>query len=95
MATHFCDQDLNNLDNNVPETFNDWFAARNICDDKVLANLMKFSRTRIKVGLQYWLKFITLTFQDIFIILKPVYRHEHKNENPTLSRCMTVSPKES
>jgi hypothetical protein len=30
-----------------------WFAMRNIRDTEVLANLAKFSRSRIKVGLQY------------------------------------------
>lgn len=27
--------------------------VRNICDDNVLANIMKISRLRIKIGLQY------------------------------------------
>lgn len=30
-----------------------WFAARNTRDDKALANLVKFSCSRIKVRLQY------------------------------------------
>lgn len=34
---------------------NDWFAARNICDDKVFVNLAKISRMRVKVG--YSMKF--------------------------------------
>lgn len=33
-----------------------WFAAINFCDDEALANLAKFSSSRVKVGLQYIVK---------------------------------------
>lgn len=46
------EQDVDYVENNIPEAIKDWFAAKNICDKEALANLAKFSRTQIKVGLQ-------------------------------------------
>lgn len=40
----------------------DWFAVRNIHNDEALVNLIKISRTRIKVGLQYIIYFNILVF---------------------------------
>lgn len=53
VATNFCDQNVDYLENDMPKTFVDWFMARNIHDDKALSNLVKISRMRIKVGLQF------------------------------------------
>lgn len=53
IATIIHNKDLDYLDNNIPETLNDLFTARNILDDQALVNLVIFSRTQIKVGLQY------------------------------------------
>lgn len=39
----FYDQDLDNLENNLPPTFDDWFVVRNIRDNEALANLQKIS----------------------------------------------------
>lgn len=52
-ATIIHNKDLDYLDNNIPETLNDLFTARNILDDQALVYLVIFSRTQIKVGLQY------------------------------------------
>lgn len=52
MATNFCNQDLNYLENNLPQTFDDRFTVRNI-RDKALAKLPKISHTQIHVSLQY------------------------------------------
>lgn len=45
--TNFHDQHADYLETDLPNTVDDWFAARNINDDKALANLAK-----IKDGLQ-------------------------------------------
>lgn len=41
-ATIIHNENLDYLDNNIPETFNHWFTAKNICYDTALANLAKF-----------------------------------------------------
>lgn len=52
-ATIIHNKDLDYLDNNIPETLNDLFTVRNILDDQALVNLVIFSPTQIKNGLQY------------------------------------------
>lgn len=42
-ATIIHNENVHYLDNNIPETFNHWFTARNICYDTPLAKLAKFS----------------------------------------------------
>lgn len=42
-ATIIHNENVDYLDNNIPETFNHWFTAKNICYDTALANLAKFS----------------------------------------------------
>lgn len=42
-ATIIHNENVDYLDNNIPETFNHWFTARNICYDTALAKLAKFS----------------------------------------------------
>lgn len=46
-ATNFRNQDVDYLETYIPDAGDDWFVARNICDDKVLMNLAKISSTRI------------------------------------------------
>lgn len=45
--------DVGNLKNKVPETFEDWFIERNICDNEAQANLTKNFCMQIKIGVQY------------------------------------------
>lgn len=52
-AIKFRDLNLDYLKNIIAKTFEDWFAAKNIPNDKAFVNLAKNSRTWIKVGLQY------------------------------------------
>lgn len=48
-VTNFYDQDEDYLEKNVPKTFKNWFAARNIRDNEALVNLEKISCPQIKV----------------------------------------------
>lgn len=49
--TNICDQDVEYIENyKRPE---DWFAARNICDDKGFANFVEISSSQINVGLRW------------------------------------------
>lgn len=48
-ATNFHDQNVDHLDNHLPETFYDWFAVRDNRDKKALADLTKISHTQIVV----------------------------------------------
>lgn len=41
-ATIIHNENVDYLDNYIPETFNHWFTAKNICYDMALANLAKF-----------------------------------------------------
>lgn len=50
-TSNFRDQNIVYLENIIPETFQDMFAAIVICDDKALENVAKISRKRMKVGL--------------------------------------------
>jgi hypothetical protein len=52
---------------------NIWLAMRNIRDDEVPTNLAQFSRTRIKVGLQYILL-------QCKMILELAYKLEMQND---------------
>lgn len=36
--------DVNYLENDIPEISEDWFMARNICDDEAIINLQIFSQ---------------------------------------------------
>lgn len=49
MLTNFCNQDVDNSKNNIPETFNVYFAVRYNCEENALANLTKFFQMQIKV----------------------------------------------
>lgn len=49
--TNICDQDVEYIENN--QRHEDWFAARNICDDKAFANFVEISSSQINVGLQW------------------------------------------
>lgn len=51
LAINFRDQDIGYLENIIPETLEDMFAARIIRVDKALKNLAKISFKRMKVGL--------------------------------------------
>lgn len=46
--TNICDQDVEYIENN--QRHEDWFAARNICDDKAFANFVEISSSQINVG---------------------------------------------
>lgn len=41
-AIDFHVKDVHYLENKTPETFEDWFIGRNICNDEALVNLQKF-----------------------------------------------------
>lgn len=51
-VTNFHDQDLDYLEKNIPETFKDWLAPRNICNNEALGNVAKFTHAGIKFGIQ-------------------------------------------
>lgn len=54
-ATNYREQDVHYIDNTAQETFNNGFAVGNIRVNESLANLSKYFRTQIKIGLQYFL----------------------------------------
>lgn len=53
--------------NNIIETIDDWFTARNIRDDEGLANFAKVRGTKIKVGLQYTLNIHVYKFNVLVL----------------------------
>lgn len=55
MVTNFRDPDVEYLENNILKTFEEWFVASNICNDRAFLNLVKIVHMGIKVGLQYML----------------------------------------
>lgn len=56
-----------------------WFAARDICGYKVLANLVKFSHSHIKVGLQYMAYIAIKTKVHIIFNIK-LCKYFHTND---------------
>lgn len=43
--------DVNSVQNNIPELFENWYMVRNIHDNKSLMNLQWFLARKLKVGL--------------------------------------------
>lgn len=46
-----CKPDVNSVQNNIPELFENWYMVRNIHDNKSLMNLQWFLARKLKVGL--------------------------------------------
>lgn len=70
-ATNYREQDVHYIDNTAQETFNNGFAVGNIRVNESLANLSKYFRTQIKIGLQYFLfwKSVQCHVYNIFSVL--------------------------
>lgn len=51
MVPNFHDQDVDYRKNKIPESVEDWIVAGNICNEEALANFVRISVMRIKVGL--------------------------------------------
>lgn len=71
-VTNFHDQDVDYLEKNIPETFKDWLAPRNICNNEALANVAKFTRAGIKFGIQLLvcLLIILYIFFIVFLFIR-------------------------
>lgn len=67
--TNFHDQDVDYLEKNIPETFKDWLAPRNIRNNEALANVAKFTRAGIKFGIQLHVLVCLLIILYIFFIV--------------------------
>lgn len=73
-TTNFHDQDVYYLKINIPEIFENWFGARNICDDDALANLVKISLVFFFKQSHYFTYFITKTMN------KSLYSHSKTSQ---------------
>lgn len=61
----FSDQDVDYLEIDIPQKFENWFAGINISNNEAFTKLAKISRKQIKVGLQYLNQLSTQLYMEL------------------------------
>lgn len=61
----FSDQDVDYLEIDIPQNFENWFAGINISNNEAFTKLAKISHKQIKVGLQYLNQLSTQLYMEL------------------------------